>query len=208
MNIQGNASEAVVFLSKALEEEGRHNIIISSIKQKIYFSDEDESWIYILKSGSVNVCRISDDMVLLNIEAPAIIGMTSLFKKQYYHYLVTTANTTMIRVKTKDSFNIIERKNLWKQACEIVCNASQYYYKRDELVYASNVYDIIKNHLEIIWQMPEDARCKVSVFEYILSRTGISRSSLNKILKDLFKGGYIVMKRGKLLAMKKLPSKY
>ncbi|WP_320339062.1 helix-turn-helix domain-containing protein [Enterobacter asburiae] len=48
----------------------------------------------------------------------------------------------------------------------------------------------------------------MSIFSFILSRTSISRSSLNKILKDLYKGGYITLNRGKLVALKKLPSKY
>ncbi|WP_420888545.1 helix-turn-helix domain-containing protein [Cronobacter universalis] len=42
----------------------------------------------------------------------------------------------------------------------------------------------------------------------MLSRSSISRSSLNKILKELCNGGYIKINRGRLIDMKNLPSKF
>ncbi|HID4702653.1 TPA: helix-turn-helix domain-containing protein, partial [Enterobacter cloacae] len=78
----------------------------------------------------------------------------------------------------------------------------------DQRFSSKNAYDIIKNNLEAIWELPENERSQISVFKFILSRSSISRSSLNKVLKDLNDGGYINIHRGKLLNIKNLPLKY
>ncbi|HAS1004211.1 TPA: hypothetical protein I3768_004297 [Enterobacter cloacae] len=88
--------------------------------------------------------------------------------------------------------------------CEITLN----FFKRDQRFSSKNAYDIIKNNLEAIWELPENERSQISVFKFILSRSSISRSSLNKVLKDLNDGGYINIHRGKLLNIKNLPLKY
>lgn len=203
-----DSSEVVNRLANAIEKIYFKGIIISSAKQKLLFDCESEKWVYYLKSGSVNICRLSDDIVIHTVEAPAFLGVTSLFDQCYFHYLYTNIDSAIVRVSLRDFYNMVDESGLWRDVCWLVCSAAHFYYKRDELVYASKVYGVIKNHLELIWSMPEDVRAKLSIFDFILSRTGISRSSLNKVLKELLKGGYINVRRGRLVDMKKLPMKY
>lgn len=210
MDVNQNCkSESIARISHILESMSSKGIIYASPKQCLYFESDKHHWIYLLTNGEVNICRLSDDLVVQTLAAPAIIGITGLFNNNnYYHYISTNVNSTFVRVKKTEFSNMIDENNLWKDACLLACEKTQLYFKRDELVYTSKVYGVIKNHLEVLWSMPEESRKDISIFNFILSRTSISRSSLNKILKDLYKGGYISLNRGKLIDLKKLPSKY
>jgi hypothetical protein len=85
---------------------------------------------------------------------------------------------------------------------------ANFFFKRDEKFNSKNVYNIIKNNLEVLWELPQNEREKISVFKFIMSRSNISRSSLNNILRELSDGQYIKINRGRLLDMKNLPERY
>ncbi|MBL5841173.1 helix-turn-helix domain-containing protein [Enterobacter asburiae] len=209
MDINLNSKlESIARISATVESISNKSIIYAAPKQCLYFEKDKQNWIYLLTNGEVNICRLSDDLVVHTLTAPAIIGITSLFNNNYYHYISTNVDSSFLRVGKSDFTNIMDEYNCWKDVCLLVCENAQLYYKRDELVYSSKVYGVVKNHLEALWSMPEESRKNISIFSFILSRTSISRSSLNKILKDLRKGGYITLNRGKLVALMKLPSKY
>ncbi|HDC4621274.1 TPA: helix-turn-helix domain-containing protein, partial [Enterobacter asburiae] len=159
------------------------NYIYASNKQKIMLNDNDMSYVIFLLSGEVLVHRLSDDIVVLNAKAPVVMGLTSLLSNKYYHYLQTTTDTKIISIKRENMLKLLDEKKLWMHAFKIVSMAAQYYYQRDEVVFADSVYGVIKNHLEILWQYPKEDRLKISIFDFILSRSKVSRSSLNKVLK-------------------------
>ena len=54
----------------------------------------------------------------------------------------------------------------------------------------------------------EDLRLLTNACDYIQEKTLLSRSGIMKILSDLKQGGHIVIERGILLEIKKLPEKY
>ncbi|WP_409513916.1 helix-turn-helix domain-containing protein [Serratia proteamaculans] len=69
----------------------------------------------------------------------------------------------------------------------------------------NDVYGIISSHLEDIWALPEEERLKISIFNFIMQRAPVSRSSIHKIIKELNKGGFIKTERGKLLNLTNIP---
>ncbi|MFI8319484.1 helix-turn-helix domain-containing protein [Kosakonia cowanii] len=140
--------------------------------------------------------------------APAMIGLFSLGENDIYHHFVTATNVKLIAIEESYFSETIEAHNLWKNIFLIAADYARYFFIRDEKFNSKDVYSIIKNNLELLWQYPEDERMQISIFKFILSRSQISRSSLNKILKDLIEGGYIHINRGRLLSMKELPRRY
>lgn len=195
------------FIDKMAECDAQHTIYAAR-HQKITFEDKSQSYIYIIQCGTVDVRRKNDGIIVLTTKSPSILGLTSLFSGVYYHYLSTVTDSQIIAIKRLAAIDFLNRENLWKEAAKVLSQTSQIYYQRDEVVSGNTVYDIIKNHLEILWKYPEGEREKISVFDFIMGRSNISRSSLNKVLKDLSLGGYLILHRGKLLNLKNLPKSY
>lgn len=195
------------FISMLSKCEGKH-VVLASENQNIFFEEKNDAYVYIVESGTVDVKRKNDNIIILTTKGPAVLGLTSIFSGVYYHYLSTVTESKIIAIPTTFAIQHIEHLNLWQETSKILCQAAQYYYMRDEVVSGSTVYEVIKNHLEILWRYPLEEREKISTFDFIMSRSNISRSSLNKVLKDLISGGYITMRRGRLYDIKKLPPSY
>ncbi|MHB9348925.1 helix-turn-helix domain-containing protein, partial [Enterobacter vonholyi] len=80
------------------------------------------------------------------------------------------------------ALRLIEEQSLWQEAFTLCVDVVNKCYIRDEAFASRNVYGIVRQHLEMLWEMDEEQRSRFSAFEFILSRTTVSRSSLNKIL--------------------------
>ncbi|MBL5884889.1 helix-turn-helix domain-containing protein [Lelliottia amnigena] len=195
-------------LIEQLSECGTRHTIYAAPHQKITFQDKSQSYIYIIQHGIVDVRRKKDDIIVLTTKSPSVLGLTSLFSDVYYHYLSTVTEAQIIAINRLAAMEYLTSESLWQEAAKVLCQASQFYYQRDEVVSGNTVYDVIRNHLEILWRYPQGEREKISVFDFIMGRSNISRSSLNKVLKDLSLGGYLILQRGKLLDLRKLPKSY
>lgn len=187
---------------------------IASEKQVIKFQSNNAKYIYYLILGEVELINSFNDLVVANINSPGILGLSSMYADECLFYSKTVTNSELIAIPLDDLMVAIDHESLWKDISIIISYHVQLYYVRDLLISQANVYNIIKGYLEMLWSMSAD-RCgieldanSISVFDFILSRTQISRSSLNKVLKDLSSGGYIQIHRGKLISLNKLPPGY
>jgi CRP-like cAMP-binding protein len=179
--------------------------IYAAQKQRIDFMDANRAYIYHLISGEIQIHRKNDDIVVLNVKAPALLGFTAINEAKYYHYLTVVSDAKLIAIDKNEIVRILNEFNLWEHAFNIVCKVTQLYHHRDEAMSSSTVYDLVKKYLELLWEYPDEERMKISVFEFIMSRSIISRSSINKVLKDLIGDGYIKMHRGKITFIDKSP---
>lgn len=182
--------------------------ILSSKKQIMNFEVKGVKNIYHLASGEVEIHNIENNMIISNVNAPAILGVSTMFIDQERHYIKTITNVEIYSIPVREFNAIIDDKNMWKNISNILSSNITSYYHRDLLLSKNNVYSIIRNQLEALWEQNSIKQEEISVFEYILHRTPVSRSSLNKVLKDLATGGYINLRRGKLINMNKLPTGY
>jgi hypothetical protein len=162
--------------------------------------------IFLLESGRVTINRKSDGKVLINIEAPFIIGLTTLFTNLNYYYIRTETDCHISTFSKNEVIKFIESSSSWKYVSEVLSYAFFMYYQRDEMLTPNNTYGVVRKYIEYFWEN-EDTNT-TSIFSFILNRTSISRSSLNKILRELEIGGYIKTKRGILIEMNKLPNAF
>lgn len=219
-----NNNEENIFVSRSFEsdivkesqqilaEEINNSIhmvrILSSSKQIINFCTNGINNIFYLAAGEIELHNIDNKMIIANMNAPAILGVTTMFTNDERYYIKTVRDAEFYSVATSDFIKTVEQKKLWKFISVILSHNLSIYYHRDLLLSQSNVYGIIRNQLEEIWEQSQSCNEDVSVFDYILHRTPVSRSSLNKVLKDLVTGGYIKLNRGRLIHLKKLPTGY
>ncbi|MBL5926028.1 helix-turn-helix domain-containing protein [Enterobacter asburiae] len=199
------AAERII---EKIEKADCFHMVVADEKQAIKFCQKETQYIYCLRSGEAEVRRLSDNTVVAYVKAPAITGLTIQEQDTVFHYLRTTRPAELMAVRLERALHLIEKQSLWQEAFTLCVEIANKCYIRDEAFASRNVYGIARQHIEMLWEMDEEERRRFSVFEFILSRTTISRSSLNKILKDLSTGGYITMYRGKLLDKKSLPANY
>ncbi|MCG7803913.1 helix-turn-helix domain-containing protein [Enterobacter vonholyi] len=182
--------------------------VVAGEKQTIPFRQKETQYVYCLCAGEAEVRRLSDDTVVAYVKAPAVTGLTLREKDTIFHYLRTTRPAELMAVRQERALRLIEEQSLWQEAFTLCVDVVNKCYIRDEAFASRNVYGIVRQHLEMLWEMDEEQRSRFSAFEFILSRTTVSRSSLNKILKELSTGGYITMRRGRLMDKKSLPANY
>lgn len=182
--------------------------IYAAPKQKIEFERRGHYYVYLVLDGEVDVRRKKDGIIVLSKNHPCVLGLTSLFSDQYYHYISAVTSSEIIAIEKHVVIDFLTREELWQEAAKVLCRAAHFYYIKDNNTSDTSVYNIIKNHLEILWEYPEEKRLNISIFNFIMERSNISRSSLNNILKNLSVGGYITIKRGRLISLKKLPNEY
>lgn len=201
-------TSAIERIVPSLWDIGGSFVIYASKNQKISFKSRDKKYVYYLTEGEVDIHRTIDDLLLLTMKSPKVLGLSILHSDDCYHYIKTTMNCKLIAFEREKFHEMINSNNLWREVFIITSSLVKSYFKRDEKFSSRCAYDVIKNNLEVLWANPPNEREKTSIFTYILSRSSLSRSSLSKVLKDLSDGGYISIKRGKLLDMKNLPDKY
>lgn len=104
---------------------------------------------------------------------------------------------------------MFNQHNLWKEVTIVLAYHTSYLIYRDNLILQQRTYNVIRNYLIEMMDLPEDTRRRISILTYIQDRTHLSRSSVLNILSALKKGDYITYARGGyLLSIRTLPANY
>lgn len=171
----------------------------------IYYLEDNES-IVLLESGVVSFLREQDNKLLFELQGPFPVGLTKMVNLTSGFYLKCETEVQMSFMESERVADIIEEKKLWKSVLSVVCY--MIHLNESYMNVGVNAYDIIRNSIYQIWDLPEIERLSTSIFDYIMKRHSISRSSISKIVRSLNDGGYIKTNRGTLLEVKTLPKKY
>ncbi|WMY73812.1 helix-turn-helix domain-containing protein [Buttiauxella selenatireducens] len=102
----------------------------------------------------------------------------------------------------------VDEHDLWKSISYFLMHVT---YRFNEYVKTNSgisTYQLICNLLMALNEEDFETRATVSAAKYILDRTPMSRCGVMKMLSSLNKGGYIVIKRGLLIRINKLPEQY
>lgn len=183
--------------------------IIVSGKTSLAFRDGGCPVAYILDTGEVELCSTKNDMVISNFRDRTIIGLSTGFFEQDFFYIRTVTEVKLFRINLNDLTAIIENKQMWKDACVIISwNLGVCLSTYNVVINSDSIYSIVKVYLEMLWNEHRDNLSGIAISNFILRRAPISRSSLTKILKELTDGGYIEVKRGRLVSLNKLPMQY
>lgn len=165
--------------------------------------------ILLIESGRVTMQRKRDDKILLSFEPPFPFGIlnTSSISQNYY---LSCKSDSVVKILPRDCFfDDVEKKKLWPHVFSLVSYlidvADE---QQNKTLYVDNTYDVIKRCIQDVWNLPENERNNTSLYEYILGRHNISKSSITKVLKSLNDGGYIVTKRAIIKEVRILPKKY
>ncbi|HEJ7043039.1 TPA: helix-turn-helix domain-containing protein [Serratia liquefaciens] len=168
---------------------------------------ESSTKIIMLIEGDLSIRRCKDGILMSRCKAPAIFGLIGVFKPDYHsrNYFRCETDCVIYIYSTPSVIDAINKENLWYHVSANFAHLIEAYCTKNLLVMHNDVYGIVSSHLEDIWALPEEERLKVSIFNFIMQRAPISRSSIHKIIKELNKGGFIKTERGKLLNLTNIP---
>ncbi len=166
-------------------------------------------YMYLLESGQIKMFRAQDRMLLGQVEAPFILGVAECTLSQGFHIAECCPGASVRRIEYPIARNALDSMNLWRDLFDIIVFLSGYQNYRDQILINRNVYDVVCALLREIDSLPESVRYEISVNDYILSRSGLSRSGVMSVLSELRKGEYIHMENGKFINITRvLPDKF
>ncbi|OAT15204.1 hypothetical protein M977_04734 [Buttiauxella gaviniae ATCC 51604] len=165
--------------------------------------------VFLIEEGQVALYRKADDKLILHFQPPFPFGITMSSSHTKNYYMVCESDIRASILNKEHFFANISDNQAWMSILNIVTyliDVAEQQHHRNYLV--TNTYDIIKLCISQIWTLPEEQRNSISIYDYVLSRYQISRSSITKVMKSLNEGGYISTKRAILKSVYFLPEKY
>jgi hypothetical protein len=172
--------------------------------QSFQFLLQDKRMCFLLVRGECVIKRNSDSLILHAMIAPGIAGLStpSNLKVQ-----ATTA-IEYIYLSLEEFFHHVDNHDQWKAVAYSLLHVTSRFNEYMKTTTAIPNYELICNLLTALTEEGFETRATVSAVQYILDRTSLSRSGVMKTLAALNAGGYIVIKRGLLIKMNKLPEKF
>lgn len=178
-------------------------------KDKILpLSEGNERICYLLTEGYLSLYRISDDRLLVNAQAPVVIGLGNYLSQEGSVYLKTMTDCTLGTLSRPRFMEIIEQHNLWKTLANHLMTISDTLFEINRQLMAPSAYEIIRAQLLLMMNETDDYREKKFIAQYIREKTTLSRSGIMKILSELRQGGFIEIENGILKKVARLPAKY
>lgn len=163
---------------------------------------------FLLAQGKCDIKRVGDGLILGTIAAPSILGLSDLLPEPTNVTLQATTHIEFLYLPLEAILKHVDEHDLWKSVSYCLmdmCSRFNEYLKTNSGI---STYELICNLLRALNNADFETRATVSAARYILDRTPMSRSGVMKVLANLNKGGYIVIKRGLLIRINELPAEY
>lgn len=194
-------------LFSALEDKGHaFNLVPGESAGK---NTSAECTIWLINQGIFTIVREADASWLGTASAPFIVGISGLFSAHGGNYSLMAQNSCQgIKVERELFYQCIEQHNLWQDVAHIQAWLLELLLFRDGWLTSGDAYQMVRRQLLNLMKLPYDIRITTPIEGYIRNHTSLSRSSVFRILSQLRKGKFILIKKGKLINVTRLPEKY
>jgi len=202
--MQPNHSTSINILGEAIIDHNQ--TILLRRKKNQRFSLKNSGHICYLIRGEVSVLRKSDDSPSLILRAPTILGLSQMRSLTETHYMRCLTDCEMWDLDKDEAILMMDQKQLWKHAFDILTLHLHMYYEREYLNSLPNVKTKVLENLKLLWLEDQEARSHHSIYSFTLARSKMSRSAVHKALRELECEGVILTRRGKLLNLTLKPA--
>lgn len=196
-------SESIDILGKAILEHKQAIFVRRKKNQR--FSLKKSGQISYLVQGEISVLRRSDGSPSLTLKAPTILGFAQMRSISETHHMRCLMECEMWDLDENEAMQMMDQKQLWKHAFDILTLHLHMYYEKEYLNSLPNARSKVLENLKLLWSEEPEIRLHHSIYNFTISRSKMSRSSVHKVLKDLESEGVILTRRGKLLNLKSQP---
>ncbi|WP_158006245.1 helix-turn-helix domain-containing protein [Serratia sp. 14-2641] len=176
--------------------------------QSFQFLLQDKRMCFLLVRGECVIKRNSDSLILHAMIAPGITGLSNFTPAPAHLKVQATTAIEYIYLSLDEFYRHVDDHDLWKAVAYSLMHVNSRFNEYMKSTTAIPNYELICNLLTALSEESFETRATVSAVQYILDRTSLSRSGVMKTLAALNAGGYIVIKRGLLIKMNKLPEKF
>lgn len=163
--------------------------------------DDEQILSIILHRGHVGIYQKENDLLVFTISSPMILCVDSLLVEKFL-CIKSYGEALISFVTIKDLKCIITKENLWSEFIIIQDYLLSRFIERFSHMSMQSAYGKIKFCINEIMQQDND---KINACDYIIKRTGLSKSRVMLILKGLKDGGYVELNRGVITHIKYLP---
>jgi len=199
--------ESVQRLTVVLEPVAEKMEIVP--RKRMTWSHKGRPQLYLFIEGALSILRASDGLLIVTVYESHLFGIAEMIQPTHGHILRAETESTILRVDAQQAAEIFREQGLWEDVAALLSYHTAYLFYRDALVVQQRTYSVIRSHLQEMILLPEDARMRTSILDYIQERTLLSRSSVLNVLSALKKGNYISFQRGGyLLDMRDLPEAF
>ncbi|TFZ48804.1 hypothetical protein E5C26_20945 [Serratia proteamaculans] len=153
--------------------------------------------IFLLK-GSVECYRTEDDLLISEVSAPYVMGVMVNEVENFYYYIKPVKNTVLGYVNYNDFISSVKRHDLWLDLLEVASHITSYLIHRDISLVNKDRYAVVMHYLKEIYSFTDEKRKGIMTTNYIVRRSGLSRSGVMAVLSELRKGEYITIENGVL----------
>lgn len=176
--------------------------------QRLQLMLQNKKMCFLLITGECDVKRSGDSMILITIKAPTLLGISDVIPDSSNVIIQAKDSIKYIHIPLSDFLLHVENHNLWKAVSYSLMLVSSRFndYMKSNLAVSN--YELICNQLRSLSDESFETRATTSAVQYIMDRTSLSRSGIMKTLSELNMGEYIVIKRGLLIKINKLPKKF
>ena len=176
--------------------------------QRFVLSDGDKKLCFILLEGHCDVARGTDALTFFSLTSPGILGFSDFSHSSQTLVISASGPVKYLTLPTELVLQTIKENNLWESTTYFLMYMAARYQEYLQKNTSLSSYDLIRNNLHALSHEPFDVRATTTALKYIGDRTNLSRSLIMKILGELNNGEFIVIKRGLLITINKLPEKY
>lgn len=176
--------------------------------RRFYYSVNGINMCYIVRSGSIKVCRDIDGFVVASMPVPNIAGIANLLTENIDIYLETQSESEIATITTLQAQQLIGETQSWELLVNHIAKVTFNLLNTNIIMTAPSTYEVLRFQLMALMNEPDSVRESISAAKYVLERTRLSRSTVMKMLAQLKQGGYIQLDDGILIALHHLPAKY
>lgn len=178
-------------------------------RKRITWAHKGRQQMYMFVQGELSLLRASDGLLLVTVYEPHLFGIAEMIQPTQGHILRAETESTILRVDADRAAMLFTEEGVWEEVAALLSYHTAYLIYRDAQVVQQRTYSVIRNHLQEMMLLPEEARMRTTILEYIQDRTLLSRSSILNVLSALKQGEYMDFKRGGyLLEIKHLPESF
>ncbi len=201
--------DSIYRMIDVLETSANDLPVIDKNNSMMFQSLNQQPYIFIVLEGKMDIWRQIDNVLVETAFSPSIIGLLGAPLRFEAYYIKYSDNCKIKGLPQEEALDLIDKHHLWRDYVTYLGYLNDHKMHRDMLLLNSTSYESICMLItELDLYSPEE-KATISVVDFILQRSTLSRSGVMKILSDLRYGKYIDIKHGKLVrVIKPFPVNY